>query len=343
MKATFKDIAKLIFFLGIGFLFIWLFVRRLNSGEKQEILLSIKNANYLWLGFAVILGVLSHVLRALRWKMLLKPIGYKPKNLNIISAVFLGYFANLAFPRLGEIIRCTILTKYEKIPFTKSFGTVITERTVDVFMFLLAFLFTFALQGKLLSDYMQERFYQPLTEKINLSIGFFQLILIITVAVVVISAIIWFLFKNKIKKHSFYHKVVKLLKGFVEGIISLFKIKRIWSFIFLSFAIWGLYFLMAYVVFFSLPSCSHLTPVTGLATLTFGTIGIILVPGGIGIYPVIVSEVLYIYGVATTQGYAMGWLIWISQNLAILVVGIFAIVLLPIINKKHERQLNANN
>lgn len=342
MKATFKDIAKLVFFLGIGFLFIWLFIRRLNSGEKQEILLSMKNANYLWLGVAVVLGVLSHVLRALRWKMLLKPMGYKPKNLNIISAVFLGYFANLAFPRLGEIIRCTILTKYEKIPFTKSFGTVITERTVDVFMFLFVFLLTFVLQGKLLSDYMQERFYQPLTEKINLSIGFFQLIFIVAIATVVIAVIIWFLFKNKIKNHRFYHKVVKLLKGFAEGIISLLKIKRIWSFIFLTFAIWSLYFFMAYIVFFSLPSCSHLTLVTGLATLTFGTIGIILVPGGIGIYPVIVSEVLYIYGVAATQGYAMGWLIWISQNLAILVVGIFAIVLLPIINKKHERQLNAN-
>ena len=122
--------------------------------------------------------------------------------------------------------------------------------------------------------------------------------------------------------------------GFFEGMQSLVKIKKLWLFIFYSLAIWGLYLMMAYFVFFSMPETAGLGIDAGLATLVFGTIGIMLVQGGIGIYPVIVAETLLLYSVESTKGYALGWLIWSSQTITIILLGSVSLILLPLLNKK---------
>jgi len=126
--------------------------------------------------------------------------------------------------------------------------------------------------------------------------------------------------------------------GFVEGMKSLVKVKNQWLFFFYTISIWTLYLLMAYVVFFSIPDSSGLGLDAGLAVLVFGSIGIMVVQGGIGIYPAIVAETLVLYGVASVQGYALGWLIWTSQNVTIVLVGIISLILLPILNnRKNEK------
>lgn len=284
----------------------------------------------------------SHTLRAIRWKMLIEPLGYKPKNSNMIFSVFIGYIANLAFPRMGEIMRCTILTKYEKVPFNKGIGTVITERSVDMIMFGIVFVVTILIEGKALTDYLQLKIYAPLAEKANLTLGLLPFLLIVCAITIAVLVLVWLIFKNKLRKSSFYIKIIGILKGFTDGIISIFKMKKPWLFIFYSLAIWFFYYIMAYIVFFSLPSCSHLSMVAGLATLTFGTIGIMVTPGGIGLYPLIISEVLALYGVTSTQGYTMGWLIWLSQNATILIIGLTSLILLPIVNKSKNGQLAEN-
>jgi uncharacterized membrane protein YdjX (TVP38/TMEM64 family) len=134
-----KNIIRFTVFLGIGIFFIWIFLHNLTAEQKQEIIHSMGNANYWWIAMAIPLGILSHYLRALRWKMLIETMGYKPGNRNMFFAVMIGYFANLALPRLGEVSRCTILTKYENVPFQKSFGTVITDRVLDLLVFVLLF------------------------------------------------------------------------------------------------------------------------------------------------------------------------------------------------------------
>jgi hypothetical protein len=126
--------------------------------------------------------------------------------------------------------------------------------------------------------------------------------------------------------------------GFIEGLKSLVKVRNQWLFFFYTFSIWALYLLMAYVVFFSIADSSGLGLDAGLAVLVFGSIGIMVVQGGIGIYPAIVAETLVLYGVASVQGYALGWLIWTSQNLTIVIVGIISLILLPILNnRKNEK------
>jgi len=329
-----KNFIRFTVFLGIGIFFIWIFLRNLSAEQKQEIILSMGNANYWWIAMAIPLGILSHYIRAIRWKMLIETMDYKPKNSNMFYAVMIGYFANLALPRLGEVSRCSVLTKYENVPFQKSFGTVITERVLDMMVFLLLFLLNLALQAERLSGYIDENIYKPLQAKLHLSYNLSGAFTIIILAFALIFGILFLVFRKKITSHKLYNKIINMAKGFVEGMKSLLKVRNLWLFFFYTASIWSLYLLMAYVVFFSIPDSSGLGLDAGLAVLVFGSIGIMVVQGGIGIYPAIVAETLVLYGVSSVQGYALGWLIWTSQNITIILVGIISLILLPIVNNR---------
>ena len=338
MNPKLKNIIRFSVFLGIGIFFIWIFLRNLTADQKQEILNSMGNANYWWIALAIPLGVLSHFVRAMRWKMLIETMGYKPRNSNMFFAVMIGYFANLALPRLGEVSRCTILTKYENVPFQKSFGTVITERVLDMMVFILLFFINLALQAELLSGYIDEKIYKPLQAKLNLSYDLSGAFSIIMISFIVVFGIVFLVFRKKIMVNKFYKKIRIMAYGFIEGLKSLVKVRNQWLFFFYTFSIWALYLVMAYIVFFSIPASSGVGIDAGLAVLVFGTVGFMVVQGGIGIYPAIVAETLVLYGVASEQGYALGWLIWSSQNLSIVIVGILSLILLPFLNnRKNEK------
>jgi len=311
-------------------------MRNLDAGQKKEIFESFRQANYGWIVFAFVLGILSHLFRTLRWKILLEPMGYRPGTGNVFMAVMIGYLANLALPRLGEVSRCGILTRYEKIPFNKSFGTVITERVIDLLSFILLFLLLILTQTGKIHTYIEQKIYAPLQDKFNLDLiggSYFTWALVILAAGGLIS--VWIIHR-KFRTTTLYKKVYNLLAGLLEGIRSLTRIKKPFLFVFYTFMIWLLYLLMAYVVFFSLPETSYLRLDAGLAVLVFGSIGIMIVQGGIGIYPAITAETLFLWDVAETKGYAMGWLIWASQTLLIILLGIFSLLLLPVFNRKRN-------
>ncbi len=334
MSPKLKNVIRFTFFLGIGVFFIWIFLRNLTAEQKHEIMHSMGNANYWWILLAIPLGILSHFVRAIRWKMLIATMGYKPGNRNIFFAVMIGYLANLALPRLGEVSRCTILAKYENVPFNKSFGTVITERVIDMLVFIVLFFLNLALQAERLSGYINEKIYKPLAEKLHLSYDLSGTLLILFTAFIVVSGAIFLVFRKQIMANKFFIKIKNIILGFVEGMKSLLNVRNIWLFAFYTFSIWALYLLMAYIVFFSIPASSGMGIDAGLAVLVFGSIGFMVVQGGIGIYPAIVAETLVLYGVASAQGYALGWLIWTSQNLTIVIVGIISLLLLPILNNR---------
>jgi len=308
-------------------------MRNLSPAQKKEIIHSMGQANYAWIAFAILLGILSHFLRSVRWKMLMEPMGYKPSTSNVFFAVMIGYLANLALPRLGEVSRCGILTRYEKIPFNKSFGTVIAERTVDMILFLLLFFANLFIQSERLYVYVQTRIYVPLEAKFNYTVDFTGYLTYAVIGLTLLFLVILLLLWKRIKRSSFFLKIKNLLLGFLEGIKSVYKVRNPFLFGFYSLAIWFLYLLMAYLVFFSLPATSRLGLDAGLAVLIFGSIGIMLVQGGIGIYPAIVAETLILYSITNTTGYAMGWLIWSSQTLTLIVMGVLSLILLPIFNK----------
>ena len=338
MKQKIFVALRITFFLGIGCFFIWLFLRNLTPDEKVNIFVSLEKANYWWIILAILLGITSHFSRMLRWKMLLESIGYKPKTSNVFFAVFIGYLANLALPRLGEVSRCGVLTRYEKIPFTKSFGTVITERAIDMFVFGILFFANIFVQRAILYGYIEQNLYKPLAAKLRPGIDFEGAITRISIISFIIIVALLIIFRHAIFLSKPYQKFISIIKGFWEGILSVTKLKKPWLFVFHSLFIWFMYLMMSWVVFLSLPGTRDLGLDAGLSVLLFGTIGIIIVQGGIGIYPLIVAETLLIYHISKSTGYAMGWLIWSAQTIMMVCAGSISLILLPIFNrKKYEK------
>jgi uncharacterized protein (TIRG00374 family) len=296
--------------------------------------LAFKIANYTWIIVAIILGMLSHWVRALRWRLLIEPLGYKPKPMNVYMAVLIGYLANLALPRLGEVSRCGILTKYEKIPFNKSFGSVISERAVDMLSFIVLFLLLLITQSERLNLYIQQKIYTPLQAKLDLNYSQQSNLAWVIVGLAFVGIALFYFFRKSITSTKTYLKFNGLLGGFLAGMKSVIKMKHPVRFITYTILIWILYLLMAYVVFFSLHETSNLSLDAGLAILVFGSVGIMLVQGGIGIYPAIVAETLFLFSITSTTGYAMGWLIWSSQTIMVLIAGVFSLLLLNTFNAK---------
>lgn len=332
MKKKLLSAVKILFFLSIGIFFIWIFLRKLTPEQKLDIWNSFISADFRWLVLALVIGFFSHLVRAIRWRMLLDPIGYNPKLSNTFLAVMIGYFANMALPRLGEVTRCGVLNKYERIPLNKSIGTVIIERSIDMVVFVILFFVNLIIFFDKLDKYVDQKVYKPLSDKFSFT-GESTFYLSVTFGLLALFILIFLLFRKRIITSVFYLKVKDLLMGFWHGLWSVTKIKNPVAFIFQSFLIWVLYFLMIYVCIFSLPETSHLSVGAGLSMLIFGSIGIMIVQGGIGIYPAIIAEILAIYGIQSTTGYALGWLTWTAQTVLIVVIGIISMIILPVINK----------
>jgi len=318
---------KFILFLGLGIFIIWLSMRGLTPLEKDQILHSFRIANYSWVILTIVMGILSHVLRSLRWMLFFEPMGYKTSFKNTFFAVMVGYFANLAFPRLGEVTRCGILARYENIPFNKSFGTVITERAIDMICFFLLFLLMIVTQAGTIGHYLNTSIYPKLAEKFQNPIANRMFLISAMIVLALIISLI-FLLRKKIGASHFVMKIQKLILGFWEGLKSLGQMRQPGLFAFYSVAIWTLYFFMLYVCFFCFAETSALTPGAGLSSLVLGSVGIMITPGGIGLYPAIIQETLSLYGILRPTGMALGWIAWTAQTGMILLIGGISLILL---------------
>jgi uncharacterized protein (TIRG00374 family) len=325
-----RNTLKFGFFFGLGIFIAWWFVKDLDAESRQQMVASFREANYGIIGIALLLGVVSFWIRTKRWQMQIETMNYFPKTNNVLMAVMVGYFANLAFPRLGEVIRCGLLDKHEKIPTAKTIGTVITERTLDMLCFLILLVLVLALQFSLLADYAMENFTE-LYGKFTNPEFVKKLVILATLGILALAFFIFFL-RKKIAHTKVYQKIKELILQMWEGFISLKDVKKPWLFIFYTIALWLCYYLMAYIVFFAVKETANLPMSSGLACLVFGTIGIIVTPGGIGLYPVIIANTLALYGIAQPIGFAMGWLIWTSQNIIIVLGGLASLVIMPIVN-----------
>lgn len=323
----------------MGFFLVWLFLKDLSQEQKKEIIDSFSRANYSWIILSFVIALFSHIFRTLRWNQLIETVGYQPKFKNTFLSLMIGYFANLAIPRLGEISRCGFLNRYEKVPFEKSFGTVIAERAFDILTFFVLFFLNLALQYKKISGYVYTKVYEPFAEKFAMT-GKNYLFYIVFIFVLLLI-FLFILFNKKLQKFSIFVKINKLLKGFVEGLKSLGKVKKPTMFFVYTILIWTMYYLMSYVCFYSLPETSNPSFGSVLSVLVMGTIGIMVVQGGIGIYPVIVAETLVVYGVASIVGFALGWLIWGAQTLIIIIAGIISLIVIPVLNRtNHDASRN---
>jgi uncharacterized protein (TIRG00374 family) len=316
-----KAILKILVPLSIGLFFIFLTVNATSNEERKLIYSYIKNADYRFLFLSVFFGILSHLSRAYRWKFLLAPLGYKPRFINTVLSVLIAYIANLGIPRSGEILRATTLSSYEKIPFEKTFGTVIAERLVDMIILfsiiLLALSFHFELIWNLLKE-KQASMIRPLY-------WFFG-------GLIPVIYVIRFLFKQE--RHPAIIKIKNFLKGLTEGILSLKKMPKKGVFVAHTLFIWIMYIAMFYVVKWAVPETSTLGLNALLPAFVIGGLAISASNGGIGIYPFSVALMLATFGVSNESGLAFGWITWTAQTLMIIVFGSLSFFALPLVNRK---------
>lgn len=313
---------------------IWLSLRSV-APYKNDVISAFKGADYFWIIISLVISLISHFLRAYRWNYLLNPLGHKVGLLNSNCYVFICYFANYGIPRMGEISRCTLAAKYDKVPFEVALGTVITERIVDTLVFVVITVLTLCLQFSNLIGMANKYIFEPAASKFNdLSQNPIKFAIVISVVVILVGG---FLFFRKKLAALFKGKFGNIIKGFGEGVGSIRKMEKPFMFVLLSFLIWACYFYSLYFCFLALKGTAHLGQSEALTLLLFGTFAVIFSPGGLGVYPVIFQAILVsTYSIDPVSAFALPWLSWGSQFILLVTLGVISLIVLPIINRSKD-------
>jgi glycosyltransferase 2 family protein len=328
----FKNILKYGLPLVAAGLLMWFTLRGIDVAAMID---KFANANYGWILLSGLLTIVAHWSRAVRWKMLLEPMGYRPSTLNTTLAVFTGYFANYMLPRMGEVTRCGSILKTDGVPIDKSLGTVVAERVFDVISLLVLIGLNLFLEFDRLSQFFRDSFLSSKGEPRN------PLILWILGLIVLGGAAFLGLFlanknfREKVLSIGIAKKIYDFVLGLLDGLLSIRKLKSPALFIFHTILIWTMYYFMAYVLFFAIPETSNLGLLAGLTVLVVGALGMTApTQGGIGPYHFLVGNALVLYGLTQNDGIILATFIHGSQMLAILVLGGLAFLGMLFIEKK---------
>ena len=303
----------------MGVFLVWYWYSSTSVTERDQILYYIKEANLFWVSVSILLGILGHVSRAIRWNYLLEPLGYKPKLSNNVLIILMAYLTNLGIPRTGEILRATALTTYENVPFEKGVGTIIIERVIDVIMLLAIIMITLFLQTDIILGFLE-----------NIGIPMNKILFLLGAGIL---ATAFFMFFIKKSTHAIAVKIKGFVKGIMGGVLSIFKMKNKWAFIGHTLFIWSCYIGMLWVIKFTVAETLTLSLSQLMVAFVAGALAMMFTNGGIGLYPIAVSKALAIFGISKVSGDAFGWIMWISQTLMILVFGAISFLVLPLLNR----------
>lgn len=318
MASPFKKIASLTIPLFIGIGLIYYQYTSLSEEQLENIKLYFKNADYKFVFLSLLISLMGYWARAYRWKYSLNHLGYETKFRNNFFAVCVSYLVNLTIPRSGEITRAVLLKKYENVPFDKGFGTIVAERVVDLLIFLLFVFVAFILQFNTISAFIFE----------NIAPSKLILIGIIGLVLGLVFLLIWFRSNWKI-----IGKIKEKFAGLLEGMTSILVMKNRWKYLFFSFFIWFSYLMMFYVCIFAIPETSDIAFSIVIMGFIFGSVAIGFTNGGIGAFPISIQTVLLLYGINKGAGAALGWIIWTSQTLLTIILGLSSYLMLYFFNK----------
>lgn len=319
MNKTLKKSLSILIPLLLGFFFVVYAYQQFSPEQIAQIKDYFKSANYSYIYMSIGFGFVGAFARAYRWKFTLEHLGYQVPFKNQFFAVNVGYLMNMFIPRSGEISRAVVLTKYNSVPFDKGFGTIVAERVVDLILLGLFVGTVFFLQFDVVKTFVLDHIPREKT------------IFIIILLLVLGLASLWAYKYSKIK---FIQVLKAKLSGLQEGILSVINMKNKWAFLFFTLLIWGSYIMMFYIAIFAFSETSTLNFEAVITTFVVGSIAIAFTNNGLGSYPFLVSEILLFYGVAATTGTAFGWIVWTSQALFTIALGVFSLLLLPLLNSK---------
>ncbi|MFN6374834.1 MAG: lysylphosphatidylglycerol synthase transmembrane domain-containing protein [Chitinophagia bacterium] len=320
-------------FLTIGIALLWLTTRSMSPTEIGMVKNLIFSSNWLFVVPCILVLLLSHYIRALRWKSMIAPLGYTLSIWNVFMTVISGFFFNLLFPRLGEVMKCTLLGKYEKIPVDKLIGTMVAERMVDLLCLVLVIFLTIISQFKRVWAYTDE-----LVSALLLKLENNHTILFIATGIIIVLCIGIYLLIRSGSSSGIKKKLKSMISGFYEGVISFKKIPNRKKFIAHTLFIWFLYLLSIKVGFYAMQPLAAMGWPASLTILTFGSFAMIATQGGIGAYQLAVQKTLTLYGVNAVSGLAFGWLLWSVQTIMLLISGPICLLILLLYNRKKYKR-----
>ena len=323
MKSKALKLLKIIVPIAIGIYLTWYFFSGMTALELQDTKDAFFDANYFWIVISLLIAWAGHLSRAYRWLFLLEPLGYNPKLVNAYHAVMAGYVINYTVPRSGEIARAGLMTSYEQIPFEKGFATIIIERMIDVIMLGSIVFITGVLQSNS-SDF------NSIMESNQEGSGNLKWYIL---AGVILAGCIGFIFYLTTEKLQAFANAK--LKGFWEGLKTVWTMKKKWAFIFHTLFIWSSYIGMIWASCMAFPETADLPTEAILGAFVVGAAAVALFPGGIGAYPMWVTQVLLIYGV-TFKGF--GIYIWVVQTSLLIILGLLSLFLIQRQPKRIQRK-----
>lgn len=322
-------------FLTIGVILLFLAFRGVDFNTLVD---DLKSANYYWVALSLLFAFIGYVSRAYRWKLLIEPLNYNPPVKNVFYALMLGYLANFAFPRIGEISRCGSLTKSDKIPMDSLIGTVLIERAIDMVVLLLLLIVIFFAKIESFGLFIKENVLIPISKKFINTVDFSIIYWLIIILVLGAAIGLFYFFRKKFKRVMIVIKIRKIIRGVISGVKTVTKMRSRSAFLMHTFIIWLMYFLMTYVVVFSIPATQSLQPIDGLFLLVIGGLGMAApVQGGIGAFHWIVSMALSLYGISKADGLVFATIQHESQAILAILLGAFSILML-FINSRRKRK-----
>ncbi|WP_026302420.1 lysylphosphatidylglycerol synthase transmembrane domain-containing protein [Psychroflexus tropicus] len=320
MNKSLKKWIRLLGPMGLGIFFIWFSLSKFSSEELQQLWFNIKNVDLVWVIISFAMGIASHLSRAYRWRFLLEPVGIFPKFYNGFFSLMLGYLANLGIPRSGEVLRGATLASYEDVKFENTFGTIITERLVDLSMLLIVLGLASISQSDKIFDFLKDQDINP----------FFG-------GLIILCLILLLIIGFRIVRRSqlpFFMKIKNFMEELFKGMKSVFTMKKKIYFLLHSLLIWGLYIGMFYILKFAFPDTHTLGFEAMIVAFIFGAFAMSVTNGGIGLYPVAIGLAFNAFGVSSSTGEAFGWVMWGTQTGLVIILGGLSFLVLPLLNKR---------
>jgi len=296
----------------------------------EKLVTDFKSTQFGWILLVLVAFVISNISRTYKWKMLLKPMGYRPRFINGFLSILVGYFANLGLPRMGEVVRGGLLSRYENIPVEKVMGTIFMDRAVDVICLGLTFLLALIFESDKIWGYIMEN---RGGEEAGTTGGFWLLALLAGFIFVGLL----FVFRARILNNQVVKKVVGMFKGFWEGVQAVRKVEKPWLFVFHSLNIWFLFFLMTWLGFQAFGPTEHLGLRAALTVFVFATLGFVIPsPGGMGTFhALVIASLTLFYGIRGDDAFSMANIIFFSVQIGFnSILGLMALLLLPYFNRR---------
>ena len=306
------------FLLGGGIL--WWMYRDTNFHDMENVVLN--QMNWGWMLFSLVFGVTAQLFRGIRWKQALAPLGEHPRMTDCIHAVFISYASSLIIPRSGELSRCGILAKYDKTPFMKALGTVVTERMIDSLLLLIITAIVMATQLAVFNSF----FNNTGTNLSDILRGFTTTGYLVTALCLVITILFMWL---AMKRFTFMQKIKDAVTNIKEGILSLKGIEHKGLFVFYTVAIWASYFLHYWITFRCFSFMEGLGFTAAIVSFIVGSISVIVpTPNGAGPWHFAVKTILVLYGLADTEAVTFVLIVHTIQTALVPVLGIFSLIAL---------------